>query len=264
MPHQSISAGGLMRLIASIVFAVVCLCTSVAEANHIKLAILESDFAPDAQADLVPTGKFGLLAGFDVQNSTPTLAMISTYDAVLAYTNNPPFDATALGDLLADYVDAGGRVVLANYSFVGAPNYISGRIMTAGYSPLVYSGAVGPLGGQVVPINPSDPIFTGIVPANVSYYSSVNGPLPNLAAGAMLLADDGLGNNLIARNATGNVIATTFYPATASWAPGNNAEFYELMANLLDPLLVPEPSGFLLAAAGLVSLGAFRFRRRCS
>jgi hypothetical protein len=58
------------------------------------------------------------------------------------------------------------------------------------------------------------------------------------------------------------VIATTFYPATAAWAPGNNAEFYELMANLLDPLLVPEPSGFLLAAAGLVSLAAFRFRRR--
>ncbi len=147
-----------MRCIASVVAAFVCFFTGVAEASHIKLAILESDFAPDAQADLVPTGKFGLLADFDVQNFTPTLAMISTYDAVLAYTNNPPFDATALGDLLADYVDAGGHVVLANYSFVNPPNYIGGRIMTAGYSPLLNSGSFGPLGGQVVPVNPADPI----------------------------------------------------------------------------------------------------------
>ncbi len=45
-------------------------------------------------------------------------------------------------------------------------------------------------------------------------------------------------------------MAANFYPATASWAPGNNTEFYHLLANLVDPALnVPEPSSLALVLA---------------
>jgi hypothetical protein len=253
------------------VFIICVLTACSADAAHLKLAILESDFAVDAQSDLFATGKFQLIADFDVQAFTPTLAMISTYDAVLAYTNNPPDDPDAFGDLLADYVDAGGHVVLANYSFWSPPLFnIGGRIMTSGYSPLLFSGNFGPLGGVVVPTVPTDPIYTGITPANVTYSYTTNGPLPTLASGATLLATDGIGQNLIARNAAGNVLAATLYPATASWAPGNNAEFYRLLANLVDPLLsptVPEPSSMPLVLAGLIAAALVRrapiFLARC-
>ncbi len=51
----------------------------------------------------------------------------------------------------------------------------------------------------MVPTNAADPIFTGITPANVTYYTDPASPHPNLAAGATLLATDGAGHNLIAQ-----------------------------------------------------------------
>jgi len=47
---------------------------------------------------------------------TPTLQQLSAYNTVVAYTNSPPSDPAALGDVLADYVDAGGCVVVATYA----------------------------------------------------------------------------------------------------------------------------------------------------
>ncbi|GAG09234.1 unnamed protein product, partial [marine sediment metagenome] len=49
-----------------------------------------------------------------------------------AYANNVQF-----GDNLADYVDAGGTVVLGVFCTYTPGNYLSGRIMTSGYCPVV-------------------------------------------------------------------------------------------------------------------------------
>ena len=57
----------------------------------------------------------------------------------LAYADN-----VAMGDVLADYVDQGGNVVLGVFCTYTAGYYLDGRIMQPGYSP-VYS----PTGGNL-------------------------------------------------------------------------------------------------------------------
>ena len=48
---------------------------------------------------------------------TPTLATLQQYSAVLVYSNCAFNNSAALGDVLADYVDGGGHVVVATFSF---------------------------------------------------------------------------------------------------------------------------------------------------
>jgi hypothetical protein len=75
---------------------------------------------------------------FEAESSTPTLAQLQQYDLVFALTDGTPFyNATALGDSLAAYVDGGGVVVEGASSFNGSgtTSRINGRWETAGYNP---------------------------------------------------------------------------------------------------------------------------------
>ena len=62
---------------------------------------------------------------------TPTLGTLQTYDAVLVFTDAAIDDPTEFGDVLADYVDAGGGVVMAAFSTGVAP--VGGRFLSDGY-----------------------------------------------------------------------------------------------------------------------------------
>ena len=73
-----------------------------------SLLIVHADTDPPV-AEL-SGGFFDVVDTFDAGADTPTLGELTPFDAVLAYTNFIPLDAVALGDVLADYVDAGGRV----------------------------------------------------------------------------------------------------------------------------------------------------------
>lgn len=79
-----------------------------------NILILHADSCPP-EAELEARG-FTAVDLFNLQGGTPTLAQLTPYDAVLVYTNNPPADPVAAGNVLADYVDAGGGVVLATYA----------------------------------------------------------------------------------------------------------------------------------------------------
>ena len=76
---------------------------------------------------------------FDPRAETPTLALLQNYDCVMTWVNFGYLDRDAMGNVLADYVDAGGRVILGQWCLPTAGNFLGGRIMTAGYVPV--SGA---------------------------------------------------------------------------------------------------------------------------
>lgn len=172
--------------------------------------------------------QFTTVDNHDVNGSgTPTLGQLSAYNTVIAYTNSTPSNSADLGDVLADYVDAGGCVVVSTYA-LSTPWTITGRMQTSGYSPLVDLGSNGDVSGNLVALVPNDPIFSGVDPGSLTYFHNSNFAYPGLDAGAVLVADDGAGHNMIARNANGNVIGMNLFPGDIT---GNSPELYALYVN---------------------------------
>jgi len=204
------------------------------------------------------TGRFSSVTGIDTTGSTPTLADLAGFNAILAETDFAPSDPAALGNVLASYYALGGKeLTVATYAF-SAPWEIDGTVMTGGYSALTNVGTNGSVSGNLVATVPGDPIFDGVDLSTVTYFNNPNFAHPGLAPGAILLATDGSGVNMIARSPLG-VIDVNLYPGDTG---DNNAEFFGLLANTLTS--TPEPSALTLMGAGLAALLISRSRRRNS
>jgi N-acetylneuraminic acid mutarotase len=73
---------------------------------------------------------------FDAANGTPTLSQLEQYNIVFAFSNNGWNNATGMGDVLADYQDAGGVVVVGTFAYDSrGPWLLAGRWVTGGYTP---------------------------------------------------------------------------------------------------------------------------------
>jgi hypothetical protein len=74
---------------------------------------------------------------FDARYGTPTLAQLQEYGCVLTWVNYAYHDRVAMGNVLADFVDGGGRVILGQWcKQTEQINWLDGRIMTADYCPV--------------------------------------------------------------------------------------------------------------------------------
>ncbi len=90
---------------------------------------------PDLQVDIYPMDR------------EPTLAELLEYDVVIVgsqYTWEAAYDHNLLGDVMADYVDAGGGVIQAFGTMHGTPSgsyywALGGRWQVEEYSPMTYS-----------------------------------------------------------------------------------------------------------------------------
>jgi len=61
-------------------------------------------------------GDLGTVTAYDAGYGTPTLDELLDYDVVITWNNYGYADAYALGDVLADYVDEGGKVINMMYA----------------------------------------------------------------------------------------------------------------------------------------------------
>jgi hypothetical protein len=96
-------------------------CSSCPPAPDGSVLLLVADStanANDAKSKLEGTGFFPAVVAkvITTAGSTPTYEYISQFDAVLLWTNSTPEDNVALGNMMADYVDAGGGFVNAMFS----------------------------------------------------------------------------------------------------------------------------------------------------
>ena len=132
-----------------------------------KVAVLCADSTgTDIKAKLDSTGLFSQVDIISsLHEEIPTLFVLKQYNAVIIYSNaydiiNP----TELGDVLADYVDAGGGVVLAAFTFVDANGTIGidGRISTEKY--LIFTHEIFKSGDHLTLVADvvSDPILNGV------------------------------------------------------------------------------------------------------
>ncbi|MFO7676215.1 MAG: FlgD immunoglobulin-like domain containing protein [bacterium] len=144
------------------------------------------------------------LTYMDVQSATPTLADLLPYAAVGAHSNYTYGNATALGNVLADYVDAGGGVVLGHFSFATGWG-IAGRIITGDYATI----SVGSNTHQATTLgwhNAGHPVMAG-----------VSGVAEYFAGGSQFVSTDSVarwndGRPYVAVSANMKVVGVNSYP----------------------------------------------------
>jgi hypothetical protein len=192
-----------------------------------------------AQQTLLASGQFSAVDIIDVTaagGGTPTLATLLQYDALMCWTNTTPANNVTWGDVLADYVDAGGGVVVTVFanSTLTAGRNIAGR-WQLGYEVILDQGGNGTgAGGTLGTVHvPAHPAMTGVT----AFTGGTIGSRPNATAlevGSFLVAEWSNGKVLVAQGANPNRIDLGFYPVQATcsqsgWATGGDL----LMVNAL-------------------------------
>ncbi|HKW14683.1 MAG TPA: choice-of-anchor D domain-containing protein, partial [Candidatus Krumholzibacteria bacterium] len=138
-------------------------------------------------------------ADFDGEEGAPALADLLPYDAVLVINDFVWKDAKATGDVLADYVDHGGAVVVSLASFVGGYD-LKGRFVSDGYAPFVTGG--GPDGSAGLgEFDSSHPIMT-----DVGFVAGDLLGITTPAPGAQLIASWNTGLPCVATQKGGSVV----------------------------------------------------------
>lgn len=132
-----------------------------------------------AEPDVIEVGMF------DAYYGTPLLGQLQQYDIVYAFSNDPWFDAVAMGNVLADYEDAGGVVVVGTFAWNNMGGWLlQGRWMTGGYSPYEASDQTTFSLDTANITDPSHPLMQGVNSLSVFYRSVLT-----LASGATSVAD---------------------------------------------------------------------------
>jgi hypothetical protein len=197
---------------------------------------------PLAETGHLPDGS--LIQLFSILDSEkalniPSPEFLRQYDAILIFTDAWPAEPymsqyDTIGDLLADYVDGGGGLVMCQYAMYDGSARIQGRICSPGYAPLKSgplellrvdrSIAIASLDFPLHPIFQAIDIDTLLIPGDRLAH-------PLLDETALLLAKDDLETNAIAINARGNIVSLNM--SMKAFAFSDYREAIKLIANSL-------------------------------
>jgi F0F1-type ATP synthase membrane subunit c/vacuolar-type H+-ATPase subunit K len=194
----------------------------------------------DPQAKILGTGLIATVDIINATTTTPTLEQLQAYDAVITWSNVDYQDEVALGNVLADYVDAGGGVVVAVFAntSVDPDRSLNGRWRTGGYE--IVPAALGATTAGTVTLGtvlePTHPTMQGV--STVFGGNLLSRPTTTTLAShgfAVALWSDG--KTLVAASTQfPNRIDLGMYPpssdvATGWWSPASDGA--RLMANAL-------------------------------
>ncbi|MFO7649715.1 MAG: S8 family serine peptidase, partial [bacterium] len=181
--------------------------------DQIRVLWLYSDYSePESTLGVRLRALGDSIEYMSVQTTTPTLDQLTPYDAVGAHSNYGYANATNLGNVLADYVDAGGGVVMGTFSF-STGWAMAGRIMTGNYATIVPGS--NPYNSVTLAWHePSHPILAGV--DSVREYYAGNGAF---AAGAESVAKWSDGRRYVAVSANQKVAAVNSYPGVYTASP---------------------------------------------
>ena len=214
------------------------------------LAADDPTWVADVQSKLQGTGLFSSVQTQDVGTTTPALADLSGYEAVLVFSDSSFADPTALGDVLADYVDAGGQVAVATFATNSSSGELGGRIVTGSYLPFTAGAETDGTRLQMVKDQPSSPLLAGVGAfdgGDSTYHSLIT-----LAPGATLVAhwnDAGATPLVVLKVAPSGaaVVGLNMFPPSSDarvdfWDASTDGT--RLMANALLPL-AQQPDGLI-------------------
>jgi hypothetical protein len=196
--------------------------------NAPAVALVEAEVSPtdplvlDVQNKLIASGLFGSVDVIDAFSTTPTVAQLQAYRAVLVWSDSTFANGTALGDNLHTYLTGGGGVVIAVFANTdpGALS-LAGAFASNGDHPFTVvtqtQGTELTLGTLLVP---GSPLLAGVT-AFDGGTSSFNNP-GALAAGATGIANYSNGTPLVATQRKNNslIVGLNF------WPPSNDVAGY--------------------------------------
>jgi uncharacterized membrane protein/predicted GH43/DUF377 family glycosyl hydrolase len=85
------------------------------------------------RSQLLAFGQLDVVDVFDARSATPTLTQLLSYDVVITWCQYSYFDTIGTGNVLADYVDNGGRVITLMFSMGTHGWRMQGRFVNEGY-----------------------------------------------------------------------------------------------------------------------------------
>jgi hypothetical protein len=141
------------------------------------------DWIDDVEAKLELTAELNADT-FLSSTGTPTLAQLENYDAVYLFTDAGAADPVALGDILAQYINAGNPVVDATFT----PNVP----IAGGFTAYELYFAAGQSNGANLGLgtiaDPTDPILAGVATMDGGT-ASFHNTAGTIAAGAVVVAE---------------------------------------------------------------------------
>ena len=187
----------------------------------------------------------------------PNLAQLRAYQAVMVYSDYSFTDPVALGNVLADYIDQGGGVVMQTFAFYNAGGFgIQGRISTNGYLPFKLGTNNYPANLSMVVELPQSPLLANVSSFNGGATSYQNNP-SGLAAGATVAAQWSNGQPLVGSidDRPGRCAGLNFFPPSsdansAGWVATTDGA--KLMVNALlwsgkiPPTILTAPTDLVL------------------
>ena len=148
---------------------------------------------------------------FSASVAVPTLENLLQYDSVMLVLNTPFGDPAANGDVLADYVDAGGGLVMTLASIATGFNP-TGRLLTGGYFPV--EPGIGPSGSSNLGVfDASHPIMDGVTTAFGDALA-----LLDPAEGAEVVAEWEIAEPFVVTKGGSVVAVNIFVSGTGFWA----------------------------------------------
>ena len=178
--------------------------TAPADANGLKILSLRTGDAFEILDYLFSFPDIAVIDEFDAYVNVPTLEDLLPYDVVLLIHAGVYADATAVGDALADYVDAGGSVIMTLATFIEG-YAMEGRFAAQHYSP--FNIGTGPEGSALLGDFDADhPIMAGVSVALGDVLGNTT-----VAPGAHWVADWNNGFPFIATTKGGQIVAMNVF-----------------------------------------------------
>ncbi len=166
---------------------------------------IESD-ANDTRFQLMSTGAFDKVDSFDARTTLPPVSLLLNYSAALimtagAGTSSAFQDRDLMGDLLADYWNAGGVVVMTYSAFLEENMGGTFGFLQNGYKLITSTGSseTGTYGSLGTVAEPTSPIMAGVNSLNASDAWRSNVDDTAISIGSVVVAYWGQGQPMVIR-----------------------------------------------------------------
>jgi PKD repeat protein len=143
-------------------------------------ADVDSRYGSPIQALLEDTGDLGAVDLFDAYAATPSLQQLAAYDVVVTWSDLWYADPVSTGNVLADYVDAGGKVIHLAFSMVGGNGNLQGRFMDQDYAAM--KGGPSFTTSCLGAYDPGDDLMAGVTEVCDSYRAGSSQVTPGSTA----------------------------------------------------------------------------------